>query len=44
MVENKIKQCSACQLVNSGGYRPEPLKMSEFPEHARQKVKIDFHG
>ncbi len=27
MVENEIKQCSTCQLVNSGGYRPEPLKM-----------------
>ena len=25
MVENEIKQCSACQLVNSGGYRQEPL-------------------
>ena len=43
MVENEIKQRSACQLVNSGDYRPEPLKMSEFPDYAWQKLQIDFH-
>ena len=43
MIENEIKQCSACQLVNSGGYRPEPLKMSEFPDYAWKKLQIDFH-
>ena len=42
-VENEITQCVSCQLVNNAGYRPEPLKMSEFPDHAWQKVQIDFH-
>ena len=43
MVENEISQCISCQLVNNAGYRPEPLKSSVFPDHAWQKVQIDFH-
>ena len=43
MVENEIQQCKACQLVGSSGYRPEPLKISEFPDRPWQKVQADFH-
>ena len=44
MVENEIKQCVPCQLVNDGGFRREPLRMSKFPTNAWEKLQIDFHS
>jgi hypothetical protein len=30
-VENEIRQCIPCQLVSNGGFRSEPLKITDFP-------------
>ena len=43
MMAERIDKCIACQ-ANTPPPRPEPLQMSDTPEHAWQEVSADFYG
>ncbi|XP_062571293.1 uncharacterized protein K02A2.6-like [Saccostrea cucullata] len=43
-VENRVTNCSACQLLTPEHHTMEPLKMSELPGGPWENLSIDFCG